>query len=77
MGIGSVVVVWIIYFFFLGKNSQDQKLHFIRDVILNSYADRGFYLASAELNNSVNSYCLPACFEKCVSPASVGPGTEG
>lgn len=55
--------------FVLGKNSWDQKLHLIfRDIILNSYADHGFYLALTELNNSVNYYCLPACFGKCVSP---------
>jgi len=62
---------------FLVENSWDQRLHFIRDIVLNCYADRGFYLASTELNNSVNCYCLPACFEKCVSPVSVGLVTEG
>lgn len=62
---------------FLGKNIWDQKVHIIRDIILNSYADHGFYLASTELNNSVNCYCLPAGFEKCVSPTSLGLATEG
>lgn len=52
-------------------------LCFIRNIILNSYSDRGFCLASPELNNSVNSYCLPACFEKCMSHASAEYGYGG
>lgn len=50
---------------------------FVRNIILNLYSNHGFYLASPELNNSVNCYCLPACFEKCMSQASAEYGNRG
>lgn len=64
------VVFLLVLFCSEGGNDCDQKLHFIRDVILNSCSERGLYLASPEPNNSVNWYCLPACSEKCPSEAS-------
>lgn len=76
LGFGWLVLFGCLFGVFFQEKISGTR-NFIRDIILNSYADRGFYLASTELNNSVNCYCLPAGFEKCVSPTSLGLAAEG